>query len=77
MRFISINDGYDSIAPNSADESLIIPLKNIINEGYAKDISVKVSTALETRKKQGKFTGEICTVRISERSGGQEPSDRR
>ena len=60
VRFISINDGYDSIAPDSADESLIIPLKNIINEGYAKDISVKVSTALETRKKQGKFTGKYA-----------------
>ena len=60
VRFISINDGYDSTAPNSADESLIIPLKNIINEGYAKDISVKVSTALETRKKQGKFTGKYA-----------------
>lgn len=60
MRFISINDGYDSTAPDSADESLIIPLKNIINEGYAKDISVKISTALETRKKQGKFTGKYA-----------------
>ena len=60
VRFISINDGYDSISPDSADESLIIPLKNIINEGYAKDISVKVSTALETRKKQGKFTGKYA-----------------
>ena len=60
VRFISINDGYDSTASGSADESLIIPLKNIINEGYAKDISVKVSTALETRKKQGKFTGKYA-----------------
>ena len=60
VRFISINDGYDSDSPDSADESLIIPLKNIINEGYAKDISVKVSTALETRKKQGKFTGKYA-----------------
>ena len=60
VRFISVNDGYDSKAPNSTDESLIIPLKNIINEGYAKDISIKVSTALETRKKQGKFTGKYA-----------------
>ena len=34
VRFISITDGYDSISPNVTDESLIIPLKNIINEGY-------------------------------------------
>ena len=55
VRFISITDGYDSISPDFTDEALIIPLKNIINEGYAKDISVKVSSAIATRKRQGKF----------------------
>ncbi len=58
VRFISINDGYDSISPDVTDESLIIPLKNIINEGYAKDISIKVSSALAAKKRQGKFTGK-------------------
>ncbi|MCD7886428.1 MAG: recombinase family protein [Clostridiales bacterium] len=58
VRLISINDGYDSISPDVTDESLIIPLKNIINEGYAKDISIKVSSALAARKRQGKFTGK-------------------
>lgn len=55
VRFISVTDGYDSISPDFTDEALIIPLKNIINEGYAKDISIKVSSAMETRKRQGKF----------------------
>ena len=55
VRFISITDGYDSISPDFTDEALIIPLRNIINEGYAKDISIKVSSAFETRKKQGKY----------------------
>lgn len=59
VRFISITDGYDSISPNETDEALIIPLKNIINEGYAKDISIKVSSALATRKRQGKFMGKL------------------
>lgn len=58
IRFISVTDGYDSLSPDFADEALIIPLKNIINEGYAKDISVKVSSAIETRKRQGKFMGK-------------------
>ena len=58
VRFISITDGYDSISPNFTDEALIIPLKNIINEGYAKDISIKVSSAIATRKRQGKFMGK-------------------
>lgn len=55
VRFISITDGYDSISPDFTDEALIIPLRNIINEGYAKDISIKVSSAFATRKKQGKY----------------------
>lgn len=59
VRFISITDGYDSITPDFTDEALIIPLKNIINEGYAKDISIKVSSALATRKKQGKFMSKV------------------
>lgn len=59
VRFISVTDGYDSITPDFTDEALIIPLKNIINEGYAKDISMKVSSALATRKRQGKF---MCKV---------------
>ena len=46
VRFISITDGYDSNSPDVTDESLIIPLKNIINEGYAKDISLKITTFL-------------------------------
>lgn len=58
VRFISITDGYDSISPDFTDEALIIPLKNIINEGYAKDISMKVSSAIATRKRQGKFMGK-------------------
>lgn len=58
IRFISITDGYDSFSPNFTDEALMIPLKNIINEGYAKDISLKVSSSIATRKKQGKFMGK-------------------
>ena len=57
VRFISITDGYDSNSPDVTDESLIIPLKNIINEGYAKDISLKITTSFESRKKQGQFMG--------------------
>lgn len=58
IRFISITDGYDSFSPDFTDEALMIPLKNIINEGYAKDISLKVSSSIATRKKQGKFMGK-------------------
>ncbi len=57
VRFCMLYFGYDSNSPDVTDESLIIPLKNIINEGYAKDISLKITTSFESRKKQGQFMG--------------------
>lgn len=57
IRFIAVTDGYDSIHASAADDGLIVPLKNLINEAYAKDMSKKVSTAIEIKQQQGKFIG--------------------
>lgn len=57
VRFIAVTDGYDSINPNTADDGLIVPLKNLINEAYAKDMSKKISTAIDIKQRQGKFIG--------------------
>ncbi len=59
-RFISVADGYDSLHGSATEEGLLLPLKNLINEGYARDISTKVSTALAARKRQGKFMGKYA-----------------
>ena len=45
VRFIAINDNYDSLDRNQSD-SLIIPFKNLINDAYCKDISVKIRSQL-------------------------------
>ena len=42
VRFIAVTDDFDSFRPGT---DLMMPLKNIVNEFYAKDISKKVSTA--------------------------------
>lgn len=57
VRFIAVTDGYDSIHANAAHDEMIVPLKNLINEAYAKDMSKKVSTAIEIKQRQGKFIG--------------------
>lgn len=57
IRFIAVTDGYDSITSNAADDGLIVPLKNLINEAYAKDMSKKISTAIDIKQRQGKFIG--------------------
>ncbi len=57
IRFIAVTDGYDSITSNASEDGLIVPLKNLINEAYAKDMSKKVSTAIGIKQRQGKFIG--------------------
>ena len=57
IRFIAVTDGYDSITSSAADDGLIVPLKNLINEAYAKDMSKKISTSLSIKQRQGKFIG--------------------
>ena len=54
IRFISVTDHYDSLTAKASEDGLIVPLKNLINEAYAKDISKKVSSSVLARQKQGK-----------------------
>lgn len=53
VRFISVADSYDSFETDGSTESLLIPLKNLINSFYSKDMSKKVSTAVHTRQLAG------------------------
>lgn len=53
VRFISVADRYDSFETDGSAESLLIPLKNLINDFYSRDISKKVSTAIHTKQLAG------------------------
>lgn len=59
VRFIAVNDNYDSGAQNSSDE-LGVSLKNLINDVYAKDISRKSGTALKAKRQRGEYTGSYA-----------------
>lgn len=59
VRFISINDNYDSISV-TANEALALSLKNVYHHIYSKDISRKICTIFETKKKQGLFLGRFA-----------------
>ena len=56
VRFIAINDSYDSSDKSQLD-SLVIPFKNLINDAYCKDISVKIRSQLEIKRKKGEYIG--------------------
>lgn len=55
IRFISITDGYDSLTCDDAEGALMIPLKNMINDVYAKGISRKIITSFRARQEKGEF----------------------
>lgn len=55
VRFIAVTDGYDSFEANGSEEALMVPLKNMLNELYAKDISRKVITSIRARQEKGEF----------------------
>lgn len=60
VRFISVNDSYDSANPSSDFEPILVSLKNLSNECYAKDISRKIFSAKETQRQKGLFYGNIA-----------------
>lgn len=59
IRFIAISDGYDSENLKPEDTGLLLPLKNIINASYAKDLSQKISSARHVQRSRGEFTGSV------------------
>lgn len=60
VRFIAVNDSIDSFANPQSANNIIVPFKNIINDEYCRDISMKVRSALDVRRKQGKFIGSFA-----------------
>ena len=60
VRFITINDSYDSAREKSQSDSLIVPFKNLINDAYCKDISMKIRSQLDIKRKMGDFIGAFA-----------------
>lgn len=59
VRVISILDNYDSFASDSEYDKMIVPFKNLINDSYCRDISAKIRSQLDVKRKQGKFIGSF------------------
>ncbi len=61
VRFISVNDNYDSFKNNDSSDNLLIPFKNLINDSYLRDISLKIRSSLDVKRKNGDFIGSFVT----------------
>ena len=57
VRFISINDGYDSDEYKGTTGGLEVVMRSIIYAAYSKDLSVKTTSAKVQMMKQGKYVG--------------------
>ena len=60
IRFIAVNDNYDSINGRTSSDKILIPFKNLINDAYCRDISIKVRSQLEIKRKKGDFIGSFA-----------------
>ena len=56
VRYIAVNDGYDSAAPASD----LIPFQNVVNEMYARDASRKIRSAFAAKMKAGRYIGSFA-----------------
>lgn len=61
VRLIAINDGYDSIDDENASNQIIVPFKNLINDAYCRDMSMKIRSQLDLKRRMGKFIGSFST----------------
>lgn len=55
VRFIAINDNIDTACATSASDELLIPFKNLINDAYCRDISIKVRSHLDIKRENGQY----------------------
>ena len=59
VRLIAINDQIDTITRSSSDDFNIM-VKNLMNDNYCRDISVKIRSQLAVKRKRGEFIGAFA-----------------
>ena len=60
VRFIAINDNYDSMDPNGSQE-IVAAFKNLVNDSYLRDLSVKIRSHLDVKRRKGEYVGSfVC-----------------
>lgn len=68
IRFIAINDGIDSVKRPTSMNTILVPFKNLINDEYCRDTSLKIRTALNGRKRKRRIYRSVFTIWIYKES---------
>lgn len=53
VRFIALTDHYDSVHADAGESGIVLPIRNFINDSYCRDISTKVKSQFEIKRKNG------------------------
>lgn len=61
VRFIAVADGFDTGTDGNENKqmstAMAVEIKNLVNDMYAKDFSVRAKTSLAQRRKEGSYVG--------------------
>ena len=60
IRFLSVNDHFDSQDYRGTTGGMELAFRNLINGMYSKDISVKVKSARKTRERRGEYLNGVA-----------------
>lgn len=55
VRFVAINDHYDSLTATGSDDHLIMPIKALTNDTFSRDISMKVRSSQSVKREKGEY----------------------
>lgn len=60
VRFIAINDNFDSMTADYNDIFFMLPIRNFVNDSYCRDISWKVRSHQKIKRELGDFIGAFA-----------------
>ncbi len=60
VRFIAINDNYDSLNSDDQTQGIVLSIKNLMNDNYCRDTSIKIRSILEAKRQNGDFVTNFC-----------------
>lgn len=75
IRFISINDDFDSARLHGDTGGLDVAFKYLVAEFYSRDLSVKSKSAKYIKMKRGEFQSEICPYGYRKSADGRMEPD--
>ena len=60
VRFIAVNDSIDSYLKPESINNVNLALRNLMNDDYCRDTSMKIRSALTVRRENGKYIGSFA-----------------